>query len=162
MQISITLPVLLERARERSNQTYGELAKELGRNQTRISEWRSGKAKPDAGELAFFAEKAGFQGIEIFEAIAEIESQLRPEFAEVWQRAMSWRKRSNPPRLRLHQARQKRTREAPKFGAFSFVPSPKRRMAGLVRAVNRALYRTLTQPHRLGNPRHRHAIGVHA
>lgn len=94
-------------------------------------------------------------------AIAALEADPDTYGKEALIKVIDWRKRSNPPRLRLHQARQKRTREAPKFGAFSFV-SPKRRMAGLVRAVNRALYRTLTQPHRLGNPRHRHAIGVHA
>lgn len=153
---------LIDKAARQSAKSQAQIACELGIKPARISEWKSGVRKPDAGEIAYFAEKAGFQGIEIFETVAEIEAQLRPEFAEVWQRAVNWRKRSNPPRLRLHQARQKRTREAPKFGAFSFVPSPKRRMAGLVRAVNRALYRTLTQPHRLGNPRHRHAIGVHA
>ena len=49
--------------------------------------------KPDAGEIAYFAEKAGFQGIEIFETAAPGEAQLRPEFAEVWQRAVNWRKR---------------------------------------------------------------------
>jgi transcriptional regulator with XRE-family HTH domain len=85
--------MLLDRAKEQSKKSFGDLAKELGRNQTRISEWRSGQRKPDAGELAFFAEKAGFRGLEIFEAVAEIESQLRPEYAEVWQRALDWRKR---------------------------------------------------------------------
>ncbi len=153
---------LIDAATNRSAKTQAEIAEELGISPARVSEWKSGKRKPDAGEIAFFAERAG---LSVFETVAELEKQLRPAYAPIWDRALAtggnWRKRSNPPRLRLHQARQKRTREAPKFGAFSFV-SPKRRMAGLVRAVNRALYRTLTQPHRLGNPRHRHAIGVHA
>lgn len=88
MNIDLTMRALIDRAKERSGLSFGQLAEELGRNQTRISEWRTGKAKPETSEIAYFADKAGFEGIEVFEAVAEIEQQLRPAYARVWQKAL--------------------------------------------------------------------------
>ena len=95
MNVQMTVAALLDRARDQSHMSFGDMAKELGRNQTRLSEWRAGKAKPEASEIAYFADKAGFKGVDLFEAVAEIEQQLRPQYAHLWQRAIedSWRKR---------------------------------------------------------------------
>ena len=93
MQIQLTPKSLIDQARGKSGQTFGEIATELGRNQTRISEWRSGKAKPEASEIAYFAEKAG---LPVLETVAELEAQLRPAYAGIWAKALKeieqWRK----------------------------------------------------------------------
>ena len=65
--------------------TYGQVAEELGINQTRISEWKKSKYKPDASQLAKLAEMAGWP---VLETVAEVETELHPEAAQVWQRAL--------------------------------------------------------------------------
>ena len=77
---------LIDQAKAESGMSLGELAKSLGRSQSRLSEWKAGKQKPDASEIAFFAEKAR---LSVLETVAEIEADLRPELAEVWKRAVS-------------------------------------------------------------------------
>lgn len=138
-----------------------QIATYLGVNRVAVSRWVWGQQN-FSDEIALRVAKE--LDVDPTFILAEMQAErTNGAVKAVWEKLVDdWRKRSNPPRLRLHQARQKRIREAPKFGAFSFVPSPKRRMAGLVRAVNRALYRTLTQPHSLRNPRHGHTIGMHA
>lgn len=86
MEIKITVESLIDHARANSGLSFGELAAQLDRNQTRISEWRKGKAKPDASEIAFFAEKAGFP---ILETVAELEAELHPKYAHIWKNAVS-------------------------------------------------------------------------
>jgi ribosome-binding protein aMBF1 (putative translation factor) len=85
MPIKITVTSLIDAAKERSGQSLGALAQELERNQTRLSEWRSGKATPDANEIAFFAEKAG---LPVIETVAELEAELHPRYASLWKRAV--------------------------------------------------------------------------
>lgn len=86
MAIKITVVSLIDAAKEHSGQSLGELATELERSQGRISEWRKGTAKPDANEIAFFADKAG---LPIIETVAEIEADLYPQYASLWKRAVS-------------------------------------------------------------------------
>lgn len=86
MAIKITVVSLIDAAKEKSGQSLGDLARELDRNQTRISEWRKGTAKPDANELAFFADKAG---LPIIQTVAEIEADLHPRYASIWSKAVS-------------------------------------------------------------------------
>lgn len=50
---------LIDAAMNRSAKTQAEIAEEFGISPARVSEWKSGKRKPDAGEIAFFAERAG-------------------------------------------------------------------------------------------------------
>lgn len=76
---------LIDLAKERSGMTLGQLADDLGKNQNRISEWRVGKATPDAGTIAYFANKAG---LPVFETVAEIEAQLDKRHAPIWQAAL--------------------------------------------------------------------------
>lgn len=86
---------LIDQAARQSHKSQAQIASELGVKPARISEWKSGVRKPDAGEIAFFAEKAGYRGIEVLQAVAEVESVIRPEHAHVWKRALNddWRKR---------------------------------------------------------------------
>lgn len=86
MTIKITVTLLIDAAKEKSGQSLGDLARELERNRTRISEWRTGKAKPDANEIAFFADKAG---LPVIETVAELEAELYPQYASIWKRAVS-------------------------------------------------------------------------
>lgn len=76
---------LIELAKKNSGLSLGQMAKELGIQQTRISEWKKGLFKPEAGELAYFAEKAG---LPILETVAEIEEQFDPRFAHIWAKAL--------------------------------------------------------------------------
>lgn len=62
-----------------------QLAALMGKNQNRISEWRTGKAKPDAHEIAFMAEVAK---LPVLQTVAEIESQLDSRYADVWRAAL--------------------------------------------------------------------------
>lgn len=76
---------LIEAAASSSKQTQNDLAKELGIQPARISEWKSGKQKPDASEIAFFAEKAK---LSVLQTVAEIEAELRPELGHIWKKAV--------------------------------------------------------------------------
>lgn len=76
---------LIDLAKKHSGMTLGEMAKELGIRQERISEWKKGTFKPEAGELAYFAEKAE---LPILETVAEIEEQFDPRFAHIWAKAL--------------------------------------------------------------------------
>lgn len=77
---------LIDAAKKNSGQSLGELARELGRNQTRISEWKKGERTPDASEIAFFARKAQLR---VLETLAEIEMAINPQFADLWKEAVS-------------------------------------------------------------------------
>lgn len=85
MQIDLNVRLLIDLARENSKMSFGEMAADLERSQSRISEWRNGKSKPDANEIAYFAEKAG---LPVFQTVAEIEAQLNARYAAIWRNAL--------------------------------------------------------------------------
>ncbi|MBN3805514.1 hypothetical protein GXB81_21020 [Paraburkholderia sp. Ac-20336] len=74
-------------AAKRKKRTLGTVAKEMGLpNQTRLSEWRSGRFKPTATQIAQLAEIAE---LPIFKTVAEVEASLEVgDAAQVWQRAL--------------------------------------------------------------------------
>ncbi len=75
---------------------YKPLEEGLGMKYTRLSDWKAGRRRPEAAEIAYLAEIAGFP---VLETVAEIEAQLSERHAGVWQRAVKeWRARrdSNP------------------------------------------------------------------
>ena len=76
---------LIEAAVKRTGKKQGEFAKELGIQPARISDWKNGKWKPNASEIAYFAEQAG---LPVLETLAEIEEQSDPRFAQIWERAL--------------------------------------------------------------------------
>jgi len=63
----------------------GPLAREMNKHPARISEWTSGKHKPDASEIAFMAKRAG---LPVLRTVADIEQQLDSRYAEVWRSAL--------------------------------------------------------------------------
>lgn len=65
--------------------SYGAMAADLGKHQGLISRWKKGLEKPDATEIAYMADTAG---LPIMETVAEIESQLTPQFAALWHKAL--------------------------------------------------------------------------
>lgn len=65
--------------------SLGNLAAEMHRHQTRLSEWKSGKRKPETSEIAYLADVAG---LPIVDTVTEMESQLRPDYAEIWKKAV--------------------------------------------------------------------------
>jgi ribosome-binding protein aMBF1 (putative translation factor) len=85
MNISIDIPFLIDRAKQVSGKSFGDMARELNRSQTRISEWKANKAKPDASEIAYFADQAN---LPILETVATIEQVIRPAFYATWQKAL--------------------------------------------------------------------------
>ena len=82
MQISMDVPTLIDRAKRESGMTLGQMAKDLHKSQTRISEWLASKAEPSTDEIAYFADKAKLPIIETVIA-------LKPQWTAVWKRAAS-------------------------------------------------------------------------
>lgn len=78
---------LLEAAKKKTG-TYGALAAKINRHQNRFAEWKKGVGKPDASEIAAIALEAQ---LPVFETVAEIESKLNPEYANVWKLALETR-----------------------------------------------------------------------
>lgn len=77
---------LIDQAKNFSSLSLGQMAEDLEINQARISEWKKGKYRPGPTEIVYLAEKAGLQP---FEVLAELESEIHPTMASVWQRAVS-------------------------------------------------------------------------
>lgn len=71
---------LLDAAKSKAG-SLSEVAKRMGKNSGRISEWRSGRTKPDTGEVAYLADIAG---LPILETVAEVEREVRPQYANIW------------------------------------------------------------------------------
>lgn len=76
---------LIDAAVKHSGQTQGEIAAELMVKPARLSEWKSGDRKPDANEIAFFAEKAG---LPVLETLAEVEAELDARYSHIWAKAL--------------------------------------------------------------------------
>jgi hypothetical protein len=76
---------LIDLAVQKSGQPQNEMAIELKVKPARLSEWKSEERKPDAGEIAYFAEKAG---LDVAETVMEVERNLDPRFKEIWERAL--------------------------------------------------------------------------
>ena len=86
---------LVEAARKATG-GYKPIAEGLGMSELRLSDWKAGRRRPEASEIAYLAEIAGFP---VLETVAEIESQLSGKHSNVWLKALEdWRARrdSNP------------------------------------------------------------------
>lgn len=62
------------------------LAAGLNQDPQRLTDWKAGRRKPEASEIAYLADAAGLR---VLETVAEIETQLRPAYAQVWRKAVS-------------------------------------------------------------------------
>lgn len=80
----LTLTEVITLAAQKAG-SLGALAEEMERHQNRLSEWKKGTRRPDAGEIAFLAEKAG---LPILTTLAEIEAQLDEKHSHVWRAAL--------------------------------------------------------------------------
>jgi transcriptional regulator with XRE-family HTH domain len=80
----ITLFELIDKAAEAMG-SQRALAAAMNKKPPRLSEWKSGEAKPDAHEIAFLARKAG---LPVLETVAEIEAQLDSRYSEIWREAL--------------------------------------------------------------------------
>ena len=72
------------------------LAEGLGMHHQRLTDWKAGRRKPDASEIAYLADIAGFP---ILETVAEIEAQMSERHGDLWQKALKeWcaQRDSNP------------------------------------------------------------------
>lgn len=65
--------------------SLGDLAKKMGKHPARISEWKSGKRKPDAAEIGYMAKLAG---LPVLITIALISKEIHPETAALWDDAL--------------------------------------------------------------------------
>lgn len=86
---------LIDMARQATG-SYDPIAEGLGMSKKRLSDWKAGRRRPEASEIAYLAEIAGFP---VLETVAEIESQLSGKHSNVWIKALEdWRARrdSNP------------------------------------------------------------------
>ena len=61
------------------------LAAKMEKNPSRLSEWKKGRQKPDAHEIAFLAKVAG---LPVLSTVAEIEAQLDDRYASLWREAL--------------------------------------------------------------------------
>lgn len=75
---------LIEKATEAAG-SQRQLAQRIGIDAPKISEWRKGKYKPSAEHIALLAEIAGEP---VLSTLAEVQSSLNPQGAEVWKRAL--------------------------------------------------------------------------
>ena len=75
---------LLDAAKRRKG-SLKDIAAELGMHPNRLSDWRAGRLKPNASEIAYLAECAG---LPILETVADIESQLDSQHARIWKKAL--------------------------------------------------------------------------
>ena len=80
----ITLFELIDKAAEAMG-SQRALAAAMNKKPPRLSEWKSGEAKPDAHEIAFLARNAG---LPVLETVAEIEAQLDSRYSEIWREAL--------------------------------------------------------------------------
>ncbi len=80
MNITIDNRTLIDQAKYKSGLAFGEMAREIGVSQNRISEWRTGKSELGTDEVAYFADKAGLP-------ILDTVMALRPKWAHVWAHA---------------------------------------------------------------------------
>lgn len=72
-------------AAKKGKGSLGAVAEGLGMHQSRLSDWRAGRRKPEASEIAYLADAAG---LPIVSTLADIEAQLHPEYAGLWKKAV--------------------------------------------------------------------------
>ncbi len=73
-----------------------KLAEKINTHKNRISDWTSGRRKPEAAEIALLAEIADMP---ILETVARVEMEVNDKYKDIWTRALKdWRAQrdSNP------------------------------------------------------------------
>ena len=72
---------LIDKAKEKSQMTLGQLAAEMGIAQSNFSNWKKGDHTPSPAHTAFLAKLAG---VDPLMAIAEIEAEKKPTSENLW------------------------------------------------------------------------------
>ncbi|MGQ7936989.1 transcriptional regulator [Paraburkholderia sp. D1E] len=80
----MTISELLDAAKRKQG-SLGAVAQRFSFEQSRLSSWRNGKRKPDAGEIMLLAELAELPPLE---TLALIELELDEKHQSVWARAL--------------------------------------------------------------------------
>lgn len=80
----MTISELLDAAK-RAQGSLGNVAAKLGTDQSNLSNWRKGRYKPSATQIARLADMAS---LPVFETVAEVEAQLEGDEDHVWARAL--------------------------------------------------------------------------
>jgi transcriptional regulator with XRE-family HTH domain len=76
---------LIDAAKKRKGSMHA-VAAGIKMDQTRLSDWKAGRRKPDANEVLYLADVAG---LPVLETLADVAGQLDPRYAEIWKRAVS-------------------------------------------------------------------------
>ncbi|WAS52786.1 transcriptional regulator [Burkholderia ambifaria] len=80
----MTIAELLDAAKRKQG-SLGVIAQRFGFHQSNLSNWRSGREKPNASQIMMLAEMAELPP---FETLAKVEQQLDEKHASVWARAL--------------------------------------------------------------------------
>lgn len=81
MNIKILIEAALIKVGKRSALALG-----MKQDAQRISDWKAGRRKPNASEIAYMAHIAG---VPILETVAKIEMQMKPEYSKIWEKALT-------------------------------------------------------------------------
>nr|WP_315848087.1 helix-turn-helix transcriptional regulator [uncultured Rhodoferax sp.] len=80
----MTLIELIDAAKQKKG-SLGAVAAGLSMDQTRLSDWKKGRRRPDANEIAYLAECAE---LNVLETVAEIQGQMDERFTHIWAKAL--------------------------------------------------------------------------
>ncbi len=80
----MNLKQLIEAAAFKRN-GQANLAKEIGRGATTITEWKAKRRRPETSEIAYMAEIAG---VPVIETVIEIEAELATKYSNSLSRAL--------------------------------------------------------------------------
>ncbi|MEN9373024.1 MAG: hypothetical protein RIR79_576 [Pseudomonadota bacterium] len=62
-----------------------DVAEGLKQDPQRLTDWKAGRRKPDANEIAYLAECAG---LPVLETVAEVQAELNDRYASIWRKAL--------------------------------------------------------------------------
>lgn len=77
---------LIDRAKDASEKSLGQLAADMHVKQSAITAWKKGDYRPGPSQIIYLAECAKIPALE---TLAEIESEANPDMAGFWKKAVS-------------------------------------------------------------------------
>lgn len=80
----MTLPELIDLAVAKLGSRQA-VADGLHQDKQRLTDWKAGRRKPDAHEIAYLAKVSG---LPVLSTVAEIESQLDDRYSSIWSEAL--------------------------------------------------------------------------
>ncbi|MDO8447536.1 MAG: helix-turn-helix transcriptional regulator [Rhodoferax sp.] len=76
---------LIDRAKDASAKSLGQLAADMHVKQSAITAWKKGDYRPGPSQIIYLAECAKIPALE---TLAEIESEANPDMAGFWKKAV--------------------------------------------------------------------------